>query len=191
MVLVQLENRRVILGSSSIRRKELLSMILPKFDIICPDCDETLDKNLSLENAIIDVSKRKASSIITSDPLDIIITADTLVALGTEVLSKPKDEQDAFNMLSKLSANTHEVLTAVSIKTNNKITSFCITTKVIFNEISSDEILNYIKTKEPLDKAGSYGIQGLGGVFVHEIHGDYYSVVGLPISTLYTHLKNI
>lgn len=183
-----LENKKVILGSSSPRRKELLSRLGIDFDIEIPTCSEELDDKLSIENALIDVAFRKAKSIKKDG---VIITADTIVVLENEILTKPKDENHAFEILSKLSGKTHEVLTAVCVKNDKKIQTFCVTTKVFFYELSSCEILEYIKTKEPLDKAGAYGIQGLGGLFVKEIQGDFYSVIGLPIGKLYKYLKEI
>ncbi|MFI3228246.1 MAG: Maf family protein [Clostridia bacterium] len=183
-----LENKKVILGSKSPRRRELLGMLGIAFEIISPECDETIDENLSINDAIIDVSQRKALCIHDGD---VVITADTVVVLDDEILGKPTDEKHAFEMLSKLSGNTHEVLTAVSIKTVDDITSFCVKTRVVFNVITDEEISAYIQTGEPMDKAGAYGIQGLGGLFVSEIHGDYYSVVGLPIAEIYARLKNI
>lgn len=183
----QLENK-IVLGSSSPRRKELLSMICNNFEVISPNCDETLDMSLGIENAIIDVSKRKALSI-KSDK--IVITADTLVVLDDNILSKPKDFDDAFNTLSKLSNNTHKVITAVTIKTPKTIESFNSITEVSFFDITTQEIINYINTNEPFDKAGSYGIQGLGSLFVKSISGDFYGVIGLPISTLNKKIQNI
>ena len=188
MVLALLENRKIILGSNSPRRRELLAMLGVSFDVVSPTCDEKLNENLSIFDAIIDVSKRKALSIISDD---IVITADTLVVLDDKILGKPFDRDDAFNMLSILSDNTHKVLTAVTIKNRLEIQSFLVETDVTFYKLDNQDINSYLDTSEPYDKAGSYGIQGLGGLFVKQIKGDYYSVVGLPISRLYNKLKNI
>lgn len=188
LVLALLENKKIILGSNSPRRRELLAKIIDNFDVIAPNCDETLNINLSLTDAIIDVSRRKAFSINTDK---IVITADTLVVFNDKILGKPIDKNDAFNTLKLLSGKTHQVYTAVTIKKLDFIDSFIVKSDVTFNQLSDIEILNYIDTGEPFDKAGSYGIQGFGGLFVSSINGDYFSIVGLPISTLYQKLKNL
>lgn len=177
-----LEDKKIILGSSSPRRHELLSKIGIKFEVITPNCDETLDSTLDLEDAIIDVSKRKAMSIKDGD---IVITADTLVVFDDKVLGKPINRENAFDILKMLSGQTHYVLTAVTIKNGEEYKSFCTKTRIKFYKLSNDEINAYLDTDEAYDKAGAYGIQGLGGLFVEEICGDYYSVVGLPISKIY------
>lgn len=186
VVLVLQENNKIILGSNSPRRRELLSKITTNFEVISPNCDETLDDNMSITDAIIDVSRRKAFSIKSDE---IVITADTLVVLNDKILGKPKDITDAFDTLKLLSDNTHQVFTAVTIKKADYIDSFITKSDVTFNHLSDEEIMNYINTGEPFDKAGSYGIQGVGGLFIKSICGDYYSIVGLPISTLYNKLK--
>ena len=183
-----LENKHIVLGSASPRRRELLSMILTNFEVIAPVCDETLDPNLEITKAIEDISLRKALSINSGD---IIITADTLVVLNDKILGKPNNRQDAFNMLSMLSGNTHKVITAVTIKTTEKTVTFSNETKITFSTLETCDIEDYLNTDEPYDKAGSYGIQGLAGVFVSKIEGDYFNVVGLPINKLKQHLKNL
>ena len=115
---------------------------------------------------------------------DIVITADTMVFLGGEKLGKPKDEADAFRMLRALSGKRHEVCTGVTVRQGEKSETFSVTTGVYFRETTDDELLAYIASREPMDKAGSYGVQGLGCLIVERIDGDYYNVMGLPVERL-------
>ncbi|CAH2067680.1 unnamed protein product, partial [Iphiclides podalirius] len=125
---------------------------------------------------------------------DVVIGADTMVTLDGELFGKPTSEQEAFNMLSRLSGKAHTVYTGVVVKSNKEIVKFTEKTKVVFGKMEEDQIRGYISTGEPMDKAGGYGIQGVGGTFVEKVEGDYFTVVGLPLyrlcSVLYNMFKN-
>ena len=179
----------IILASQSPRRKELLSMCGFEFEIRPADVDETLPENISPKEAVCYLSKIKAEAL--KDEENIVIGADTVVALNGEILGKPRDDNDAFNMLKMLSGKTHSVYTGVTLASKKKTITFYEETKVTFYPISDDEIKDYIKTGEPKDKAGAYGIQGLGGLLVEKIEGDYNNVVGLPVAKLSRKIKEL
>lgn len=176
----------IILASQSPRRRELLErMGLRGFKTISPDMMEDMSGNLSPSELVRRLSCEKAEAVLTRISAGgLIIAADTVVALDGVILGKPRDALEAFKMLSMLSGNRHQVYTGVTIICGET----CITeheeTDVRFRELESDEIEAYIATGEPMDKAGAYGIQGYGAIFVEEIHGDYYNVMGLPVCRL-------
>lgn len=177
---------KYILASGSLRRQELLHRIIEKFDIVIGDFDE--DKVVyqgNIEEYVKELALGKAKSVNLNEP-STIIAGDTIVTLDNKILGKPKNEEDAFNMLKTLSGRTHRVYSGIVVYNteNNKLEKEALYTEVTFSELSDEEIMAYIKTKEPLDKAGSYGIQGFGGVFVEKINGCYYNVVGLPLNLL-------
>lgn len=186
---------RYILASASERRQELLHRIVNDFDIIVSNFDEdSVRIGESIEEYVIELAEGKANNIIENIIGDaIVIAADTIVTLDNEVLGKPKDKNHAFEMLKLLSGRTHRVYSAVVVinSKNQKSEKKCLYTEVKFSEITDEEIKQYIETKEPLDKAGAYGIQGKGGVFVEKINGCYYNVVGLPLNTLNKMIKNV
>lgn len=186
----------IILASGSPRRADLLRQIGIDFKIFTSNTDETFDPSSAPENIAVDLSSRKASAVfeeILPETNTAIIAADTIVVHKSKVLGKPKDRDDAVAMLRELSNDVHQVYTGVTIfyYVDNKINveNFCEKVDVYFNEMTDDEIKKYVDTWEPLDKAGSYGIQGKGAVFIRKIDGDYYSVVGLPLSRVYNSLK--
>lgn len=172
----------MILASKSPRRQELLKYITEDFVVKSADVDETLPENITPEDAVKYLSKIKAMPLKSSD--DIVIGADTVVACDGKILGKPKDKNDAKAMLKLLSGREHMVYTGVSVIYGERIETFCVGTKVRFFSLSDEEIDNYISTGEPMDKAGAYGIQGYGSLLVEGIEGDYFNVVGLPISKL-------
>lgn len=178
----------IILASKSPRRLELMKYITENFIVKSADADETLPKGLSPEEAVLRLSAIKAEPFRNDE--DTVIGADTVVALGRKILGKPKNDDDARAMLRSLSGKTHSVFTGVTIIHSQESTSFAVQTKVSFYELSDEDIERYIKTGEYRDKAGSYGIQGYGSLFVKEIKGDYFNVVGLPIGKLNKELKN-
>lgn len=186
---------KFILASASARRQELLKRIVDDFDIIVSDFEE---KNVEFKGDInkyveeIALGKAKAVLNNVSDE-SIIISADTVVSFNNNILGKPTDEEDAFKMLKMLSGNTHKVYSGVCIINNKTKEIVCesFKTEVTFSEISDDRIKKYIKSGSPLDKAGSYGIQDEGGVFVESIRGDYYNVVGLPLNGTYKMIKRV
>ncbi|WP_433743430.1 Maf family protein [Falsibacillus pallidus] len=181
---------RLILASGSPRRKELLQKLQVPFDIFPSDADENLPEGIAPDKAVLLLAEKKAKTVADSFPEGIVIGSDTVVALGDEILGKPLDSDDAKSTLKKLSGRTHSVYTGVSIIKDGKPHSFFEKTEVTFWALTDQEINRYIETGEPFDKAGSYGIQGYGSLFVKEIKGDYYAVVGLPVSRLYRELKS-
>ncbi len=173
---------RFIVASGSPRRRELLSSAGYVFDVIPSDADETLKEGIHAFDAVKELSKRKALSVSKKYPRAVVLGCDTVVALGGKILGKPHSKEDAFSMLSSLSGKEHEVYTGVFITDGEKSEGFVSCTKVEFYELSKETIESYIETDEPMDKAGAYGIQGLGSVLVKKIDGDYFTVMGLPIS---------
>lgn len=176
----------IILASQSPRRKELLGQMgLRGFKIISPDVDEHVEGNPSPAQMVEELSMRKARAVAAeADEDDLIIAADTVVALDGAVLGKPEDERDAFSMLSALSGNRHMVYTGVTVLRGSKAITSHEETVVTFRDLEPDEISDYIETGEPMDKAGAYGIQGLGALLVSGIEGDYFNVMGLPVYRL-------
>lgn len=172
----------IILASASPRRKELLSLAGIEYTVIPSECDEALPEKISPPEAVTLLAERKADDVFKRYPGDIIIAADTVVALGEEILGKPKNETDAFKMLRMLSGKMHTVYTGVCIMNKDGKDIFFCSTEVEFYELTDDEITEYISTGEPTDKAGAYGIQGKGALLVKRISGDYLNVVGLPLS---------
>lgn len=177
----------IILASKSPRRKELLSFITTDFAVKSADVDETLPQGISPDKAVEYLSKIKAEPFKNEN--DIVIGADTVVALDGKILGKPRNYADAFATLKMLSGREHSVFTGVSVIKGEKIETFIVQTKVKMFELTDEEIEEYIATDEPFDKAGSYGIQGKGSLLVEKIDGDYFNVVGLPISRLNRVLK--
>ncbi|MDR0984503.1 MAG: Maf family protein [Ruminococcus sp.] len=174
----------IILASKSPRRNELLQFITKDFKIVPSEKEETIPKNIPLTDVAEYLATQKAKDIAEKFADDIVIGADTVVIIDNTILGKPKDEKDAFSMLKTLSGRVHEVITGVCIAKGGKFTSFPENTSVRFNDLSDREINEYIATKDPFDKAGSYGIQGRGALLVREIKGDFYNVMGLPVSKL-------
>lgn len=185
--------KKIILASNSPRRKEILENLNIKFDIISPDADEdSVDKTLPAHLYVENLASIKAFAAVKKTALEkIVIGADTVVTLDDKFLLKPKGEEDAFNMLKSLSGRSHSVYTGICV-VNSHTAQSCIAyekTDVYFRKLSEDEIISYIKTGECMDKAGAYGIQGLGSIFIEKINGDYFNVVGLPVCRLAKILK--
>ncbi|MBQ9531347.1 MAG: septum formation protein Maf [Eubacterium sp.] len=172
----------LILASQSPRRRELMKFITEDFIVKTAQVDETLPKDISPADAVLYLSKIKALPFRSEN--DTVIGADTVVAVDGIILGKPADENDAKNMLKRLSNRVHSVFTGVTIIKGEKEKSFFVETKVKFFELGDEMIESYIKTKEPFDKAGAYGIQGYGSLLVESINGDFFNVVGLPVSKL-------
>ena len=176
---------KLILASKSPRRKEILETMGVSFEIDVADVDESVDACLSPVEAVCEISKRKAQKIAERHGDDeIVISADTIVVIDGKIIGKPKDKEDAFCILKNLSGRTHEVYTGFTVCGNGKTKTDFEVTKVHFKELCDDDIRRYIATGEPMDKAGAYGIQQKGNLFVDYIHGDYYNVVGFPISKI-------
>ncbi len=185
---------RIILASASPRRRELLSQMGLEFEI-CPSQGEEKITEVLPERAVMELAQQKAAEIAGKTVGDAwILGADTVVVYEQKILGKPKDAKDAKRMLRMLQDNKHQVYTGVCIwkKENGTEDVHCFfeKTDVVFYPMTEEEIDQYVATGEPMDKAGSYGIQGKGGLYVREIHGDYNNVVGLPIARLYHELKD-
>ena len=182
-----IKKQKIILASKSSRRKQLLSRILDDFKIINSNLDESKIKIDDPAKYCRNLSYLKAKTVSKNFKNDIIIGADTIVFLNNTILGKPKDYNEAFNMLQRLSGQTHTVFTGVTILSiNNKVNiNFSEKTNVTFYDISDNQIDWYIKNNNPYDKAGSYGIQDGSQLFVKAINGNYENVIGLPISKIY------
>ena len=178
----------VILASQSPRRKELLSHLITDFVVIPSTVEETIPKRLKVSKTPEYLSKIKAFDVAKSHPTDTVIGADTCVILSGKILGKPKNRQDAFNMLNSLSGKSHKVITGCTVVKNGVSKSFSVVSIVRFSKLNRQEIEAYLDTNEPYDKAGSYGIQGMAGAFVEYIKGDYFNIVGLPIAKLKKYL---
>lgn len=182
-----------ILASGSPRRRELLSLLGIKDFIVRPsDVDETLPCDFSPAEDVKLLSLKKAEAAAkNADKDDVILSADTLVFLDGRALSKPSDNDDAFRMLRALSGRAHQVHTGFTLYVNGEFHSYSECTEVFFSELSDEEIRDYIATGECADKAGAYGVQGYAARFVTRIEGDYYNVMGLPVSGLYRALRSL
>lgn len=185
---------KVILASKSPRRVEILEKIVKEFEVVQSNFDEnTIDFKGDIEKYVKDLSRNKAIEVSKrlNEP-SIVIAADTIVFKDGKVLEKPKNEEDAFSMLSSLSGNTHKVYSGICLINtyDDTVVTDCDCTEVRFSELNPRQIRNYINSGEPMDKAGAYGIQGLGGAFVEGIKGCYYNVMGLPLNKLYKALEN-
>jgi septum formation protein len=181
----------IILASSSPRRRELLEMLgIEGFAVIPADIDEGIPE-LPPDEAVIFIALHKARKVAESGfKGDLVIAADTLVYLDGQALGKPETESEAKTMLRRLSGASHEVYTGVAICADGRETAFAERTDVFFRELRDDEIEAYIKTGEPMDKAGAYGAQGKGAVFIRRIEGDFFNVMGLPVCRLVAELRS-
>lgn len=180
---------KLILASKSPRREELLKKITEDFEIIVSDVDEILPADIKPEEAPVYLAALKANAVAKQHPGNIVIGADTVVILEGDILGKPKNEDDAFLMLKSLSGKTHTVITGCCITDGVREQRFSDSTEVTFYVLSDREIRDYIATGDPMDKAGSYGIQEKGTLFVKGIRGDFFNVMGLPVAMLYREIK--
>ena len=180
----------VILASQSPRRRELMGLFSIPFTVKVADVDETMDPAGSPYEQVAQVSRRKAEAIARSQQ-DVVIAADTIVVCNGEILGKPKDEEDAFRMLRLLSGGAHQVMTGMTVLCGDTCVSSTEVTDIYFRPLTDGEIWAYIATKEPMDKAGSYGVQGGAALFVERLEGDYFNVVGLPVCKLGKILKEV
>ncbi len=175
----------LILASKSPRRQELISKITDSFEVIVSDADEILPEGISPDDAPVYLASVKARAVAAQHKGRVVIGADTVVVLDGRILGKPKNAEDAFSMLRSLSGKIHTVITGCCITDGERELCFSEHTKVEFYPLTDDEIRRYIATREPMDKAGAYGIQGEGALFVKGIEGDYFNVMGLPVAKLY------
>ncbi len=180
---------KLILASKSPRRQELLKLMGLEFEIMLKDVDERYPADLSPAEIALYISEQKARAFGNAAADQIVITADTIVSINGQTLGKPDNEEHAFEILSTLSGNKHEVITAVSLLWQNDIRSFFEVSEVFFRTISPEEIRYYIANGNPMDKAGAYGIQEwIGLTAIEKIKGSYTNVVGLPTHRLYQEL---
>ena len=183
---------KIILASKSPRRREILETMGVEFETDVADVDESVSGELSPVEAVCEISKRKAKKVAERHADDeIVISADTVVVIDGKIIGKPKDKEDAFNIIKSLSGRTHEVYTGFTVCGKGKTKTDFEVTKVHFKQLCDDDIRRYVATGEPMDKAGAYGIQQKGNLFVEYIHGDYYNVVGFPISKICVTIKEL
>lgn len=179
----------IILASASPRRRELMKLITENFTAVSVDVEEIVPENISLYSVSEYLAGIKAEAAHKKFPNDIIIGCDTTVICNNKILGKPKDKDECRKFMHMLSGCTHQVATGCHIICQNKKKSFTEVTNVIFRKLTDTEIEAYISTDEPYDKAGGYGIQGKGSLLIEKISGDYFNVVGLPVSRLNQELK--
>jgi septum formation protein len=182
----------IILASQSPRRKQLLEWAEVPFTVVVSNVDESYPADLSAADIAVYIAQNKAQAVkkIVSEG-SIIIAADTIVVIEEEILGKPIDKADAIQMLTKLAGKTHHVITGVTITQNDKTISFADTSEVLFNPLSAQQIEHYIEHYQPYDKAGSYAIQEwIGVIGIKKITGDFYNIMGLPVSKVVQHLQD-
>lgn len=183
---------KILLASQSPRRKELLSSFGFDFEVVKIDCEEIVPEHIKVGESAAYLSELKANAFRNLIDDEVLLTADTVVAIDEQFLGKPEDENEAKKMLRLLSGKTHQVYTAITIKTLDKTITETDVADVEFDEISDEEIDFYIKNYKPFDKAGSYGIQEwLGMAKIKNIKGSFYTIMGLPTHLVYHILKNI
>ena len=175
---------KLVLASKSPRRSEILKNAGIDFTVRVADADETIPEGTRPCDAVVFLAARKAMAVERAED-ELVLGADTVVVLDDRILGKPKDRDDAYNMIKALSGRVHSVFTGVCAIGNGISMTFSEETKVEFLPLTDDEINAYINTDEPYDKAGAYGIQGLASKFIRGIQGDYFNVVGLPVSRIY------
>ena len=181
---------QLILASQSPRRKELMGLFHIPFTVRVADIDETIDRARSPYEEVVRVSRLKAEATPRSAD-DVVVAADTIVVCDGQVLGKPVDREDAFRMLKLLSGKDHQVMTGLTVLRGDTAVVCTEVTDIHFRELTDGEILAYIRTGEPMDKAGSYGIQGGAALFAEKMVGDYYNVMGLPVCRLGQILKTV
>ena len=180
----------MILASASPRRKELLSLLGLPFVIEAADIDETMDPSLPAAQEVARVSRLKALAV-SRNPEDVVIAADTIVVCDNQVLGKPKNREQAVRMLKLLSGRDHQVMTGCTVLHGEESESFTEITDLHFRPLTDREIIKYVESGEPMDKAGAYGIQGGAALFCEKLSGDYYNVVGLPLCRLWKTLLKL
>ena len=175
---------RIVLASGSPRRQELLGrMGIRDFVVSVPQMEEVCPEGLSPEETVCRISRQKSGAVSAQED-DIVITADTMVFLDGKRLGKPRDEADALRMLTALQGRHHTVCTGVTVRQGQRMLTRAQSTQVWFRSASTEELKAYIRSGEPMDKAGAYGIQGKGSLLVEKINGDYFNVMGLPVLRL-------
>ncbi|NCB33055.1 MAG: septum formation inhibitor Maf [Erysipelotrichia bacterium] len=183
--------KTLILASQSPRRRELLEKCGIPFEVCPADIDETINEKGYLPDEIRMLAERKARSVLEKNPTAAVIGSDTIVVIDNEILGKPKDKKDAVRMLKRLSGHTHQVITGICIMSSMREYSNVSISEVTFADLDDQEIEKYADTEEPMDKAGAYAVQGIASRYITRIHGDYYSIMGLPVSMVYEELKKL
>ncbi len=181
--------KKIILASASPRRRELLTTAGVEFEVCVKEVDESIPEGTDPVEAAKMTAAKKALAVAEDKKDCIVIGADTIVVANKKILGKPKDKEDAISMLSMLSGVEHEVVTGVCIVKNGVPESFAQVSRVKFYELAAEEIESYVETGEPMDKAGSYGIQGRGCTLVERIEGDYFNIVGLPVAEVVRRIR--
>jgi septum formation protein len=183
--------KKIILASDSPRRRDILKLTGLKFSVCASAYDEDLDLPLRPRELARYLSRKKAEAVADRHRKAIIIAADTFIVIKDRLIGKPRNENDAVNILNMLNGKAHSVITGFTIidTESNKTLSRSISTRVFFRRLGKGEINAYVRSREPLDKAGAYAVQGLGAVFVEKIEGDFYNVMGLPLCALTGSLK--
>jgi len=181
----------VVLASASPRRRELLSVVLPHFEVVIPRHEIPPQKGESAHEYALTAARGKCREVFRERPHSLVIGADTVVVVDNSILGKPQDEREAERMLKTLSNREHQVITGVWVCAPHREEGFTEVSLVRFGELEQDEIRRYVASKEPMDKAGAYGIQGMASCFVEGIKGSYTNVVGLPVRRLYLLLKKL
>lgn len=181
---------QLILASQSPRRKELMGLFRIPFDIRVADIDEAMDPKKNAADEVARVSRLKAEAV-TCAPEDVVVAADTIVVCQGQILGKPRDEADAVRMLQLLSGTQHQVMTGLTVRRGDRTVTCTEITDIYFRALSDREIRAYVRTAEPMDKAGSYGIQGGAALFARKLEGDYYNVMGLPVCRLWQILQDM
>lgn len=185
------KNVRVVLASASPRRQELLKLLFESFEVAPADVEEIIPQNLNLTHAPEYLATLKCKSVASKYRGALVIGADTGVFIDGKMLGKPGGSEQAFEMLTSLSGREHDVITGCCVIYGEKCVSFSSCTKVKFKPMTNKEKETYISTGEPFDKAGAYGIQGCGALYIEGINGDYYTVMGLPVNKLYSTVSEI
>lgn len=180
----------IILASASPRRKELLSTAGIEFTVKVADVEEKIEDGLTPAEVVRSLALQKAQAVADKNPEAIVIGADTIVVLDDVILGKPQSEENAVEMLTSLSGRSHTVYTGVALIKGDKVRNFCEATQVEFYDLTKEDIDAYVATKDCMDKAGAYGIQTNGCVLIRKIDGDYFNVVGLPVSKVYRELRD-
>ncbi len=180
----------IILASQSPRRKELLAHLVADFKVEPADVDETVHEGDQPEEYVMSMAKAKAKKVAAAHPDDLVIACDTIVVNHGKILGKPADRADAYRMLAEMSGGMHHVYTAVVIKRGQQTEQALVPARVLFFQLTDQEINDYLDSGEYTDKAGAYGIQGRAGLFVKKVDGDYYSIVGFPVGVVNQMLKH-
>jgi len=174
-------NSRIVLASASPRRKQLLEMLGVPFRVVAPQVDETRRDGEAPDVYVVRLARAKAGAVAAREPGDVVLGADTAVVVGDEVLGKPSSAADAIAMLTKLRGRTHQVFTGVALTAGDRTEHALDVTDVTFRALTDELVAAYVRTGEPMDKAGAYAVQGQGAALIEGIRGDFFGVMGLPL----------